>query len=218
MKTAQQILCMLTEEEKKSYDLAVRALKKCFRPTDIEELRGLEFLQNMRDSETIEQLGIDLHSLARRAFPELRGGKDFDRLLKGQFFQALLLKWQWKLGAPKPEETFYDRARMLEEHELQYVASAAVRKDTKTIITHTDQKGDQNKKNQQGRNKYQKTYKAPIQTATSNKDSSGPVQPASVRKSSGNNNLCFLCKSPSHMAKVGPKAQKGEAPGRGKQQ
>ena len=93
-KTAQQIFRMLTEEECKSYDLAVKALKKRFRPVDIEELRGLEFHQKMQDSETIEQLGIDLQSLGRRAFPELRGGKEFDRLLKGRFFQALLPKWQ----------------------------------------------------------------------------------------------------------------------------
>ena len=46
-KTAQQIFRMLTEEERKSYDLAVKALKKRFRPNDIEELRGLEFHQKM---------------------------------------------------------------------------------------------------------------------------------------------------------------------------
>ena len=80
--------------------------------------------------ETIEHLGIDLQSLARRAFPELRGGKEFDHLLKGWFFQTLLPKWQWKQGAPKPEETFQglcDRARMLEIHELQYASSANAR-------------------------------------------------------------------------------------------
>ena len=47
----------------------------------------------------------------------LRGTKEFDRILKGCLFQALLPKWQQKLGAPKPEETFsevYDKARMLE--------------------------------------------------------------------------------------------------------
>ena len=164
-KTAQQIFRMLTEEERKSYDLAVKALKKRFRPIDIEELRGLEFHQKMQDSETIEQLGIDLQSLARKAFPELRGGKEFDRLLKGRFFQALLPKWQRKLGAPKPEETFqglYDRARMLEIHELQYATSANARKDTKSTPATTDQKNDQKKNYQQGKSKFQKTYKAPI--------------------------------------------------------
>ena len=137
---------MLSEKERKSYDLSVKALKKRFRLVDIEELRGLEFHQKMQDSDTIEQLGIDLQSLARRAFPELRGGKEFDRLLKGRFFQGLLPKWQRKLGAPKTGETFselYDRARMLGKHELQYVASAAVRKE-----------------NQQGKNKSLKIPRA----------------------------------------------------------
>lgn len=59
----------------------------------------------MQDSETVEQLGIDLQSLARRAFPELRGGKEVDRLLNGWFFQALLPRWQQKVGAAKPEQT-----------------------------------------------------------------------------------------------------------------
>ena len=65
---------MLTEEEHKLYDMAVKALKKRFHPIDIEELRRLEFHQRMQDSDTIEELGIDLQSLARKAFPELRGG------------------------------------------------------------------------------------------------------------------------------------------------
>ena len=40
------------------------------------------------------------------------------------------MKWQRKLGSPKPEETFHDlftRARMLEECEKQFAASANVR-------------------------------------------------------------------------------------------
>ena len=198
-------------EERKSYDLEIKALKKRFRPIDIEELRGIEFHQKMQDAEITEQLGIDLQTLARRAFPELRGGKEFDRLLKGRFFQALLPKWQRKLGAPQPEEPFksYDRARMLEKHELQYVTSAAVRKDIKTTLTATEQRNDQNLKNQQGRNIFQKT---PSQTAIYKEGS----QSASVQKSSGNNKLCFRRKSPSHWTKECPKPQKGEAPGRGK--
>ena len=219
--TAQQIFRMLSEEERKSYDLAVTALKKRFRPIDIEELRGLDFHQKMQDSETIEQLGIDLQSLARRAFPELRGGKEFDRLLKGRFFQALLPKWQRKLGAPKPEESFaelYDRARMLEKREVQYSDSANVRKDTKATATPTDQKSDQNKKNQQGKYKFQKSYKAPTQTTTSKEGnvSAGPAQSAPGQKSVGTNKTCFRCKSPSHWAKDCTKQLKAEAPGRGK--
>ena len=41
----------------------------------------------------------------------------------GGFFQALNVKWQHRLGAPRPDETFYtlyDRARALEYREKQY--------------------------------------------------------------------------------------------------
>lgn len=49
---------------------------------------------------------------------------------KARFYQALLVKWQRKLGCPKPDEGFHDllgRARMLEEHEKQFTASALTR-------------------------------------------------------------------------------------------
>ena len=57
--------------------------------------------------------------------------KDFDRLFKGRFYQALLVKWQRKLESPKPDESFHDllaRACMLERYEKQYAASAEARK------------------------------------------------------------------------------------------
>jgi len=46
-------------------------------------------------------------------------------MLKGRFYQALLPKWQRKLGAPKATETFddlYARARTLERHDQQFSA------------------------------------------------------------------------------------------------
>ena len=66
-------------------------------------------------------------SLARRAFPSL-GERELDRLLKGRCFQALLPKWQRKLGAPKVGESFqelYERARTSEQHDQQYRGGAA---------------------------------------------------------------------------------------------
>ena len=66
-----------------------------------------------------------MQQLGRKAFPSIVG-KDFDRLLKGQFYQALQVRWQRKLGAPKPDESFHDllvQARMLEEQEKQFSAS-----------------------------------------------------------------------------------------------
>ena len=80
--------------------MAVKSLRKRFLLLDIEELRGLEFYQLTQDKQSVEQLGMDLQRLARKAFPKM-DMKEFDRLLKGRFYQALLTKWQRKLGAPK---------------------------------------------------------------------------------------------------------------------
>ena len=111
--TALQIFRMLSDEEKKVYTTVKAKLKKRFRPVDIEELKSIEFHQKMQGTESVEKLGLSLQKLARKAFPSTTG-KEFDRLLKGRFFQALHTKWQRKLGAPKPGELFselYDRAR-----------------------------------------------------------------------------------------------------------
>ena len=103
-KTASHVFRIFSTEEKSSYKKAADALRKRFRPVDIEELRGLEFHRKVQENESVEQLGLELQRLGRKAFPST-DGKDFDRLLKGRFFQALLTKWQRKLGAPKPSET-----------------------------------------------------------------------------------------------------------------
>ena len=86
----------------------------------------------MQGEESIEQLGMDLQRLGRKAFPGIEG-KEFDRLLKGRLYQALHPRWQRKLNAPRPDETFaqlFERARMLEQHEKQFTASAACRTET----------------------------------------------------------------------------------------
>ncbi len=86
------------------------------------------------DGETIEQLGISIQQLGCKAFPTITG-KDFDRLPKGRFYQALLVNWQRKLGCPKPDEGFHEllaRARMLEGHEKQFGVSALNRNGTKS--------------------------------------------------------------------------------------
>ena len=79
---------------------------------------------------------------------------EFDRLMKGWFFQALLLKWQQKLGASKAEETALWQGKDVGKAWLQYVASAAVRKyTTKTTANPTDQKGDKNKNQEESARK-----------------------------------------------------------------
>ena len=109
-RTALQVFRIMPEQERKEYDTAVKRLKERFRPVDIAELKGMEFHQRMQlPEESIEQLGIALQKLAQKGFPQSKG-REFDRLLKGRFFQALHTKWQRKLGAPKAEESFSDRA------------------------------------------------------------------------------------------------------------
>ncbi len=134
-KLALDVFRMLPDDERKTMDSTLAALRKRFRPADIEELRGLDFHHRMQDDgETIEQLEISIQQLGRKAFPTITG-KDFDRLLKGRFYQALLVKWQRKLGCPKPDEGFHEllaRARMLEGHEKQFAVSALNRSGTKS--------------------------------------------------------------------------------------
>lgn len=118
---------MLSETERCSYESTVAALRKRFLSLDIEELRGLEFHQLMQIKQSVEEMGICLQKLAKKAFPGSTP-KEFDRLLKGRFYQALLSKWQRKLGAPKATETFddlYARARALERHDQQFNVRAS---------------------------------------------------------------------------------------------
>lgn len=76
----------------------------------------------MQEKQTVEELGTQLQKLARKAFPD-SNDKELDRMLKGRFYQALLPKWQRKLGAPKTTETFdelFTRTRMLERHDQKF--------------------------------------------------------------------------------------------------
>ena len=135
-KLAEQVFQMLPKEDKSSYTKAIDALKKRFRSVEIEELKGLEFHRRVQGDESIEQLGMDLQKLGRKAFPAIQG-KEFDRLLKGRLYQALHPRWQRNLNAPRPDETFaqlFERARMLEQHEKQFTASAACRTDCKQKV------------------------------------------------------------------------------------
>ena len=83
-----------------SYTDLVAALRARFKPVDIGELRGLEFHQLMQTPQSVEKLGLQLMSLAKKVFPTL-DETQHERLLKGRFFQALLPRWQRKLGSPK---------------------------------------------------------------------------------------------------------------------
>ena len=95
----------------------------------------------MQGSESVEKLGASLQWLAVKALPKTTGS-EFDRLLRGRFFQALHTKWQRKLGAPKPGESFndlYDRARTLERHDKQFLTAAAGKPIERTAHSRSQQ-------------------------------------------------------------------------------
>ncbi len=136
--TTDHAVRMLPEEEKAKYESVVAALRKRFRSLDIEELRGLEFHQVIQDKQSVETLGVELQRLGRKAFP-MSGHNEFDRMLKGQFYQALLPKWQRKLGAPKTTESFeklFARARTLERHDQQFNTGRSDAKPPKGKSSH----------------------------------------------------------------------------------
>ena len=76
-KTAIDVFHMLPDSDSKDIESAITALGKRFKPGDIVELRGLQFHHRTQGKESIEQLGISIQQLGRKAFPTITG-KDFD--------------------------------------------------------------------------------------------------------------------------------------------
>ena len=182
--SALHVFRLLSESERGTYASAVKALKKRFKPIDIEELRSLEFHQKMQDQESVEKLGLDLQRLARKAYPGM-GETEFDRMLKGRFYQALLTKWQRKLGAPKLDESFtelYDRACMLEMHDQQYTAAAQARDGKAKGATHTEKV-----------RKLAEQPKPSSQTQSSEKPSGEGLSPSVLKNSSFQQRSKYSC-------------------------
>ena len=194
-KTALRAFRMFPKEDRQDFNRAKEALKNRFKSVEIEELRGLEFHHKMQTTESIEEFGLELQSLANEAFPSTPA-KDFDRMLKGRFFQALHVQWQRKLEAPKPAESFkelYDRARIVEQHEKQYTAAAAARGETKHL-------------------EHSRRYRPPS-------DGTGAFPDKENHSSNAYNQerICFICKQPGHISHYCPHRGKygKEASGRG---
>ena len=128
-------------------------------------------------------MGISIQQLGRKAFPSIIG-KDFDRLLKGRFYQAFMVKWQQKLGCPKPDEGFHELlawARMLEEHDKQFAVSAQSRNKHK-------------KSHSEGSRKQNKTEdKKNLLIVTSNNRKSPDEEPEIHER------RCFRCKQLGHL-------------------
>ena len=201
-KLADQVFQMLPKEDKSSYSRAVGALKKRFRSVEIEELKGLEFHRRVQGEESIEQLGMDLQKLGHKAFPATEG-KEFDRLLKGRFYQALHPRWQRKLNAPRPDETFpqlFERARMLEQHEKQFTASAACRTETPSKKSKPSAQAGGSRPPTTSQKSQKPQESVPAQASA----------PKVVR-------LCHVCREPGHFVRNCPirfKNSKHESPGR----
>ena len=79
----------------------------------------------MQEQQSVEELGVQLQRLGRKSLLG-SGPKEFGWMLKGHFYQALLPKWQRKLGAPKATDSFeelYARTRTPEQHDQQFNAA-----------------------------------------------------------------------------------------------
>ena len=89
-KTARNVFRMLPRSECNNVESAIAALNNRFKLRDIEDPRGLEF-NHKTQGERINQLCISIQQLGRKASPSIMD-KDLDCLLKGRFYQALLVK------------------------------------------------------------------------------------------------------------------------------
>ena len=72
-KTAMDVFRMSPDAECCNIESAITALGKRFKPKGIEELRGLEFHHKTQGNESIDQLGISIQQLGRKAFPSIVG-------------------------------------------------------------------------------------------------------------------------------------------------
>ena len=75
-KTTAEVFWMLPERDRTDFDKVVAAFDECFKPFDIEELRGLEFHHKSQGNKSMKQLGI-FQQLGCKVFSSM-SGKEFD--------------------------------------------------------------------------------------------------------------------------------------------
>ena len=63
--TASDVFQMIPASEQDTFDKAVAALGKCFKPKDIEQLHGIKFYHLIQANESIEQFGITVQRLGK---------------------------------------------------------------------------------------------------------------------------------------------------------
>ena len=73
-KTALRAFRMFPEEDRHNLEQTKEALKSRFKSTEM-ELRGMEFHHKMQTTESVEELGLELQTLANKDDFEFRWGK-----------------------------------------------------------------------------------------------------------------------------------------------
>ena len=130
--TALQVVRMMPKEEHKVHTTIISKLKSRFRPVDIEELKSMEFYRAVSQLRNLElACSIWLSKLSLKPLDQSLIG-----CLEDAFLSSIDTKWQRKLGAPKPGESFNDlcdRTRTLERQDKQF-SSAAAGKPTERMV------------------------------------------------------------------------------------
>ena len=115
---------MMPDDDRKSFDKVVAHLKKRFRPIDIAELSGLEFHQKSQGEDSVEQLGLDFANSGEKSL-SINSARVWSNA-EGEILSSPRPKVAKEAGHPEIGSftELYDWARMLEQHEKQYQASA----------------------------------------------------------------------------------------------
>lgn len=99
-KTALRVFRVLPDTDRSSYKKAMDALHGCFKLVDIEELRGLEFHHKVQGDKSVEELGMVLQELGRKAFSSSHG-REFDGCSRVSSSKHYTSNGRGSLGLPR---------------------------------------------------------------------------------------------------------------------